>query len=573
MEVVKDRPVRPTVEVRDFKNRLRALKNERNRKDTRWRELAEQLAPFAARWDEDQRTQADRDQNYSHIYDATGLIAVSQTAAGLMSYGTSPARPWHSNTVDDKDLADSHEVKGWLAEVTEMQRAVLRKSNAYLALPMMYEHLIVFGTACALVLHDPEDVVRFYVLAPGTYYLAQDDAGKVDTLYREFAMTTAQIVQRWPDTCSQQVKNAHKQGNLDQWWTVVHVIEPRLIRDIAKPDRLNMPFRSVYFEAAATDHQGVLSEGGFRRFPVLAPRWKREAADVYGHGPGYLALPFCNQLQAMTLVKGKAAQSVADPAWQIPAELKNSPDVDTEPGGHNFYTQSGPNGGIRPLRESRIDLAPISADILDIRNQIRAALFADLFTMLVEAVEGRMTAAEFGMRVQQKMLMLGPVVQSLNTELLGPMLDLIYEHLAEGGVIPVPPPIMAGRNFVPEFVGVLAQAQKASGIAAINQLVQFAGSVAQAKPDVLDILDIDKQVRNYADMLGVDPDNLVPPERVDELRQARARAEAAKEQMAMIEQQASAARDLSQAQTTTPSLLTGPAGPVGPFAGYGAQAV
>lgn len=90
---------------------------------------------------------------------------------------------------------------------------------------------------------------------------------------------------------------------------------------------------------------------------------------------------------------------------------------------------------MRPVREARIDLVPITQDILDIRNQIRTALFSDLFTMLVEAVEGRMTAAEFGMRVQQKMLMLGPVVQSLNTELLDPLLEMIYENLLEGGAI------------------------------------------------------------------------------------------------------------------------------------------
>ena len=563
-------------QLRDQINRrLVGLKHERNLRDTLYRDLSDQLSPFSGRWDDDQRGHGGTQQiDYSHIYDATGIIAVAQTAAGLMSYGTSPARPWHRNTVSDPKLAQSFEVQAWLDDVTKLQRMVLSKSNVYRVLPMLYEHLIVYGTAAALCLPDPQDVVRLTPLAPGTYWIARDASGRVDTLYRQFSMTAAQILEKWPDTASSVVRNAAKE-TVDKWFTIVHAIEPRRMRNITSARQESMPWRSVYFEAGTDEGGGILSEGGFRRFPALVPSWQLNASDVYGNSPGMMAVPFCNQLQNMTLMKGKAVQAMADPAKQAPASLKNSPDLDTEPGGISYVDQTNPNGGIRPIWEARIDLVPISQDILDIRNQIRTALFADLFTMLVEAVEGRMTAAEFGMRVQQKMLMLGPVVTSLNTELLAPLLEMIYEALLEGGAIPPTPAAMAdtGFDFTPEFMGVLAQAQQASGVAATERVVTFAGALAQMKPDVLDVIDFDAKLRAYADALGVDPDTLVSPDRVQELRAARARAEAAKEQMAMIEQQSVAARNLGSVDMSRPNLVNNPAGPVEQFAGYGAGQV
>ena len=568
----------PTTLRQEIDRRLVALQAERQQRDTLYRDLSDQLSPFSGRWDDDNRGQgSSRQIDYSHIYDATGIIAVAQTAAGLMSYGTSPARPWHRNAVSDPKLAGSFEVQSWLDDVTKLQRLVLSKSNVYRVLPMLYEHLIVYGTAAALCLPDPDDVVRLTPLAPGTYWIARDARGKVDTIYRRFAMTAAQILERWPDTASPAVRDAARNGSVDQWFTIIHAIEPRKVRNINSRRQSDMPWRSVYYEKSTDYGQtgGILSEGGFRRFPALVPCWRVNANDVYGDSPGMLAVPFCNQLQNMTLMKGKAVQAISDPAYEVPSELKNSPDLDTEPGGHSFYSRQNPTGGIRPIREARIDLVPITQDILDIRNQIRAALFADLFTMLVEAVEGRMTAAEFGMRVQQKMLMLGPVVQSLNTELLDPLLEMIYEALLEGGAIPAVPPVVAeqGFAFAPEFMGVLSQAQQASGVAATERMVTFAGALAQMKPDVLDVIDFDAKLRAYADALGVDPDTLVSPERVKELRQARAQAEAAKEQMAMIEQQSAAARNLGSVDMSRPNLINNPAGPVEQFAGYGAGTV
>ena len=46
-------------------------------------------------------------------------------------------------------------------------------------------------------------------------------------------------------------------------------------------------------QGPSTDKEaGILEEGGFKRFPVLAPRWVREGDDTYGQSPCSNALPF-----------------------------------------------------------------------------------------------------------------------------------------------------------------------------------------------------------------------------------------------------------------------------------------
>ena len=70
----------------------------------------------------------------------------------------------------------------------------------------------------------------------------------------------------------------------------------------------------------------------------------------------------------------------------------------------------------------------------------------------------------------------------------------------------------------------LAQAQKAVATTGIERLMAFVGSLAGAHPDVLDTIDFDEVVNEYADLLGVAPKLLASPAAVAAARTARARA-------------------------------------------------
>jgi len=386
----------------------------------------------------------------------------------------------------------------------------------------------------------------------------------VSTFYREFDKTVAELVREFGyKNCSRSVQNQWDRGNLDTWVTIIHAIEPRSDRDPKKRDALNMAWRSCYFETGA-DPEKYLREGGFESFPVLVPRWSTSGGDIYGHSPGMEALGAVKQLQHQQLRKAQCIDYQTKPPLQVPVSMKNR-DVDTLPGGINYVDVAGPNMGIRSAFEVNLNLSHLLPDMEETRERIRSSFYADLFLMLATQPISRMTATEIVERHEEKLLMIGPVIERLHNELLEPLIDRTFTYLLQAGAVPTPPPELQGMDLNVEFVSILAQAQRAIGVNAVDRFVGNLGAIAQMKPDVLDKLDADEWVDAYADMLGVDPRLIVGNKEVAMVRQARNEAAAAQEQIAAQREQAAAAKDLASAQTGEKNALTDI---MGMFSGY-----
>ena len=547
----------------------------RDRLFTRWGQLKSERASWWAHWQEitsyllprnGRYFRQDRDKGWRRhnaIYDNTGTRALRTLGAGLMSGATSPARQWFRLATPDPELNSYQPVKLWLDDVTKRMQRVFQKSNTYRSLHLMYEELGAFGTAASIVLPDFDQVIHHYPLTCGEYCISTDAQGRVCTLYREFEMTVSQIVKEFGlEKCSVTVRNMYSTGNLDQWVPVIHAIEPRLDRDIEKRDGKNMPFGSWYFEVGGED--GVfLREGGFMQFPVLAPRWSVVGGDIYGNSPGMEALGDIKQLQHEQLRKAQAIDYQTKPPLQVPASMKNR-DVETLPGGISFV--DGVNAGIKTAFEVNLNLNYLLADIQDVRERVRGSFYADLFLMLANQANTRMTATEVAERHEEKLLMLGPVLERLHNELLDPLIDITFTRMLQSGVIPPAPEELQGMDLNVEFVSMLAQAQRAIGTNAVDRFVGNLGQIATMKPDILDKFDSDQWADVYADMLGVDPSLIIADKEVAMLRQARNQAMAAKEQAAAMEQQSKTVRNMAAAPTGQQNALTDV---VNMFSGYG----
>lgn len=539
------------------------LKNERSNRWSHWRELSDFLSPWSGRFATTDRNKTKRPTN---IYDNTGTRALRTLGSGLMAGVTSPARPWFRLGVSDPDLNESPYARVWLDDVAKRILRVFAKSNTYRALHTIYDDLALFGSGASILVPDFQTVIHHYPVPVGEFAIALNSRGVVDTIYREFEMTVAQVVQQFGiENVSSSVREMHRKGNLDAAVTVIHAIEPRADRDTSKMDDRNMPYRSVYIEAAGSEGDPVLSESGFRRFPALCPRWAVTGGDTYGHSPGMDALGDVKSLQHLHLRKAQAVDFQTMPPLQAPMSMANR-DVEMMPGGVTYVDPAAPNAGIRPSFEVRLDLSHLAADIQQTQYRINTAFYADLFLMLANAGPNtRMTATEVAERHEEKLLMLGPVLEGLHNGLLEPLVDFTLTTMMEGGLLPPPPPELAGQETTVEFVSIMAQAQRAVGTTSIDRFMGNLGAIAQMRPEVLDKIDVDKWAEVYSDALGVDPRLIVPEDRVTAIRDARAKAMAAKEVAAMQQQQAATVRDLASAQTAQPSALTDV---MGMFSGY-----
>ncbi len=535
--------------------RKTALWNERSSWISHYREISDYILPRSGRYFESDRNRGDKRHN--NIYDSTGTRALRVLAAGMMAGMTSPARPWFRLATPDPDLMQYDPVKLWLNKCAQIMREIYARSNTYRSLHMLYEELGAFGTAVTIIRPDFNDVIRHYPLTCGEYAIASSARGEVNTIYREVPMTIAQVVEQFGlDNVSKNVKNQYDRNNLDQWITVMHAIEPRKEKDreYGKRDAMNMPFKSCYFELAGEGDE-LLSESGYKEFPALAPRWSVSGGDIYGNGPAMEALGDIRQLQHEQLRKAQGIDYQTKPPLQMPLSMKNS-EYDSLPGGVAWIDPSSPNGEIKTQFQVNLNLQHLLMDIQDVRERINGTFYADLFLMMANDTRSGITATEVAERHEEKLLMLGPVLERLHNEMLSPMIEVTFAQMIEAGIAPPPPKELQGVDLNIEFVSTLAQAQRAIGVGSVDRLLGTVGSVAQMKPEVLDKVNADEIVDMYADMLGVDPRLIVGDEQVAIIRQERA----AQQQQAMAAQKMAAMTDaaakMGGIDTSKPSALT-----------------
>lgn len=512
-------------------SRWDALKEERASWMSHWKDISEVLLPRAGRFLPTENNRGGK-AAFRKILDSTGTRALRTLSGGMMSGMTSPARPWFRLTTFNPELDESYEVKVWMSQVTSLMQMVFYKSNTYRALQMAYEELGAFGTSATLIYDDFDRVIHCHPLTIGEFAIATDSRGRVNTVYREFRMTVAMLVQEFGlANVSRAVKDMYDRGQLDEWVEVINAIEPRTERDPRKTDAKNMPYLSVYFEKSG-DKGKVLRETGFTEFPAMCARWSVTGGDIYGTSPGMEALGDLCQLQQMQFRKSQAIDYKVHPPVLIPSEMKN---MGTQflPGGVIPYSNAQQAQQIRSAYMVDLDLNSLLVDIQDVRQRINEAFYRDIFMLMVNSTDKTMTATEVTERHEEKMLLMGPVLERLNAEMLDPLINIVFNKLVQADLLPPLPEDLQGQQLNVEFISILAQAQKAISTNSVDRMFSVLGNLAGMRPDIVDNVDLDFWPQWYADALGVDPRFIVSGKKVAVIREQRAQAE---QQAAAMEQ-------------------------------------
>ncbi|MDT3522667.1 portal protein [Cronobacter sakazakii] len=540
---------------------LGMLEQERTTFEPHWRELSDFIIPRGSRFLTSEANRGDRRNN--KIVDPTATMANRTLSSGMMSGITSPARPWFKLATPDPEMMDYGPVKLWLETVQNRMNDMFNKSNLYQSLPIIYSSLGTFGTGALAVLEDDEDVIRTMPFPVGSYYIANSPRLSVDTCFRKFSMTVRQLVREFGlNSVSSSTKSAFENGTYEKWVDVVHAVYPNMNRETGKMNAKNKAFRSVYFEVGG-DNDKVLRESGYDEFPVMAPRWEVNGEDVYGSScPGMIAL---GQVKALQLEQRRKAQQIdkqTNPPMIGPTSLKTQR-VSLLPGDITYVDQVTGAEGLRPAYMVNPNLGDLLGDIQDTRQLINSAYFVDLFMMLQNVNTRSMPVEAVIEMKEEKLLMLGPVLERLNDEFLDPLIDRAFSMMARKNMLPPPPDVMQGMPLRIEYISVMAQAQKAIGLSSLERFVGFVGNLASAKPEALDKLDVDQAIDNYAVMSGVSPTVVVPQEQAQQTRNDRAQQHQQAMALQTVMAAVQGAKTLSEAKTADPNLLTALAGAAG----------
>jgi hypothetical protein len=376
-------------------------------------------------------------------------------------------------------------------------------------------------------------------------------------------MTPRQIVQAWPAAAPEDVRNMAEK-DIHCWLTILHAIEPNENHKQGSRRSDERPFRSVYMilEGAKQD---VLEDSGYYEFPALCPRWVTTASDIYGSSPAMDALADCRELQIAVEKTRIGLEKEVDPPLLI---YNNGIDgiIDTSAGGITRTSSlAAGQEAVVPLSKVQANLPAAERWIAKLEHILQRHFHNDLFLMISEA-DKRMTATEVAERQGEKLLMLGPVLDRLRSEMFQPLIERVYGIMDRKGIVAFPPPHISGQKVNVEFISILAQAQKQAGIGGISQTLGFAAQVAQLYPAITDKFNFDEMADAWAEMQGIPPNLMRSDEEVAQMRAERAKQQQMQQAMEAMKQGAGIAAEGSQAvKNMRPQSPDEQA--LGPFAG------
>ena len=499
-------------------SRFEYLESQRANWDSHYQELADYMLPRKA---DIVRKRARGEKRMELIFDGTALQSVDLLASSLHGMLTSGATPWFHLTLKDDELGRDEEVQAWLEDTSSRMMRAITMSNFETEVHEMYVDLVVFGTGCMFVEMDKKSM-RFSTRHISEFYVAEDQFGIVDTVFRKYRLPARQAVQRFG------IENVGKfiqktfEKKPDEEVVVLHCVMPRKERDPTKKDNKNMPFASMYI---CMETKMVMQESGFQEFPYVVPRFLKATGEVMGRSPAMVALPDVKMLNLMSKTIIQAAQKLIDPPLLVPDDGFLLP-VRTQPGGLNFF-RSGTRDTITPLNTGAN--IPIGLNMEEQRRTaIRSAFYVD---QLLTGGSPNMTATEVVQRQEERMRVIGPVLGRLMNEMLRPMIDRVFALMLRADMLAPPPEILQGLDVDVEYVSPLARAQKSSSLNSTMKALEILLPLAQALP-VADHINADGLVNHIMDSLGVPKKVVKPQSEVD-----AGREEQAAQQQAMMERQ------------------------------------
>jgi hypothetical protein len=473
-----------------------------------WKDITNYVLPRRSFWDLDSTP---GQKPASKIYDGTAIAALQLLVDGLQGYLVSPRVSWFRLVMEDRQAQMLPGAADYLEDLENILLAEFSRSNLYESMGEFFLDAASLGTAVQFVEDDvASGKINFTTRHLKECYIAENRYGKVDTVYRVYPMTNTQVLDAWPKGLDPQRIERSKE-------------EPY---GIAKVMHCCYPmgadkWASVYIDK---DFNKELDVGSFEGFPYNVWRWRKNSDEVYGRGPAADALQDILRVNQAAKSILEAAQLANEPPLNVPEAMKGHERI--VPRGFNYY--SNPDEIIRP-----INLAsnyPIGKDQEnEMREQIREIFRTRIFLLMEQLESGSYTATEIRERQGEKAAVLGATIGRLNSECLVPLIERAFAICERNRIIPPPPPsLSSGGRIKIEFQGPLAQAQKqyhqGQGVTAA---LQFAAPFTQINPEALDNVDFDELMRAGLDALGSPQRAIREVDGVQQIREARAKAQQA----------------------------------------------
>jgi len=488
--------------------RKSSLQQVRQEFESLWKEIRLYFEPNIGKalLDHRDRDDAASKREDDKILNSEPRLCVHRYAAGMQSGITNKAQKWCEIVpkLVSADEARDPELNDWCDTATCEILSALERANFYRTSQNVYPHGALLGTSCVLILRGetPGDIF-FHLIDEGDYWIAEDRYGNVNCLMRRMNLTIEQarnefLVGNLPQTWRQKIADGKLEDRVEVWNIICQNDGTEKFKDV-DPTR---PYVSIYWtdevgSNSSDNNNGILDISSFAYKPMAVLR-QMESGSVYGKGIGEMSLPDAKELQELEEYELRMIANEAEPSMIAPSSMKGKP-FNMFPGGITFFDGITGTGAspVQRLFETREGIDKVDAKIQIITDRVGRFWFNDLFAMMLQINESnrtQKTATEVSELSGEKVTLLGPVLTQMD-EFLNAVIDAVFQILLEDGVIPEPPAaLVSGRADISvEYTSTIhAEMKAALKMRAINMLIEMASMLAQAKPEALDKIDVDK---------------------------------------------------------------------------------
>jgi len=519
-----------------LQRRKASLEQVRREYESLWKEIRLYFEPNIGKalLDNTDRDNSASKREDEKILNSEPRLAVHRYAAGMQSGITNKAQPWCSIVPKgvSEDEARDPELNDWCNTATTEILSALERANFYRTSQNVYPHGALLGTSCVMILRgsEPGDI-HFHLIDEGDYWIAENKYGVVDTLLRRVPMTVGQakeefLIGNLPSEWRQKIADGRLEERVEVWNLVCPNDGSEKFKDIDA----NRPWASIYFttdeRGGSDENNGILDISSFAYQPMAVLR-QSDSGAVYGKGIGEMSLPDCKELQELEEYLLRMIANEAEPSMIAPASMKGKP-INMFPGGITFYDGIMGTGAapITRLFQTQEGIDKVDVKIQGITDRIGRMWYNDLFAMMLsinQANRQQKTATEVAELSGEKVTLLGPVLTQMD-EFLNPIVDGVLTILIEDGIIPDAPAALREGNadISVEYTSTIHSEMKAAlKMRAINMLIEMTSMLAQAKPEALDKVDVDKVIDDVCKVYPGAAAYVLGSKEVAEIRKAR----------------------------------------------------
>lgn len=572
-------------ETKLLQSRFMAARTDRASEEAVWDEVEKFVMPLGQSGRGD--AQATQEWKRIGLWDFTAVDGNQKLAANLHTTVTPSGLKWAKFSWRDKSLLDDVDAMEWLENTEDRAFAALIDSDFATEAASGYQEYGAYGNMW-IVAEVVDDLrwrgLDFTNVPLREGYGIEDSRGGLLEFYRHLRWTAAQIVERSTQAdgtilCPQRIIDAAKRE--DGGVTKIDVIFAIHRRDEGKPATDLIPvvapedreWSRCYFLLDSGEEIGA--EGGYYEMPAFLARYERTARSMYGHGPGVVGISTIKYLNSWCeLLKLAQAKAVEPTTFTTEFGLLGTPtggpgDVDWNPGAVNI----GRSKDDVWTHESQSNFRVGENTVNDLRAMVRQLFHVDELQLKDSPA---MTATEAQIRYELMNRVMGATMARLKAEFLDPLLKLVVSALMRAGQLkPLPQSVVRSMearakaehrtdsklDIDIEYQGPLARAQRTDEVAAIERLSTSIVGMAEFFPEVRDVFDPVKAVREIGKRLGVPATVLNSQDEVEKkgkeraaLQERMAQAEAARAEGEAGQQLADAAGAASQLPVNLPGM-------------------